>query len=62
MILIKSKFIKAVEYDELTEVLKVLIGTKIYYHYAVPDSVFKNFMISESKGNFYNKKIRGKYD
>ena len=34
---------------------------RIYDHPHVPPEVFKNLLQAESKGAFYNRRIRGKY-
>jgi hypothetical protein len=58
---VKSKFIKAVAYDELTKHMRVLIGSKFYNHFEVPQDIYDALMASESKGAYYNKFIRGNF-
>jgi hypothetical protein len=58
---VESKFLQFVGYDDLNKHLRVMIKSKIYDHYEVPREVWDEFMKSESKGKYYNQKIRGKY-
>ena len=59
---VNSKFIQSIAYDDLTKELQVLIQDRTYSHYEVPLEVYEEFMNAPSKGTFYNKKIRGKYE
>ena len=59
---INSKFIESIGYDNLTKELQVLIKGKAYSHYEVPETVYSALMESKSKGGYYNKNIRGKYE
>ena len=61
---VESSLIKAVGYDAATQVLTVTFvdqeGT--YEYQKVPESVYKELMAAESKGSFFAKNIKGKFE
>ena len=61
---VESTLIKEVGYDAATQVLTVTFvdqeGT--YEYQKVPESVYKELMAAESKGAFFAKNIKGKFD
>lgn len=59
---VNSQFIQSVGYDDLTRELQVLINDRTYSHYEVPEKVYNALMEAKSKGTYYNKNIRGKYE
>lgn len=61
---VESTLVKSVGYDAATQVLTVvLVNTGETYEYAkVPEEVYKEFMAAESKGQFFVKNIKGKYE
>jgi hypothetical protein len=60
MISVSSSAIRAVGYEDGT--LAVAFHTTgTYYHHGVSYSLFERFLISSSKGAFYNAYIRGRY-
>jgi len=61
-ITVDSSFITQIKYTEPLEVMSVkLKGGAIYSYTDVPKDVFEDFVNSESKGYFYNHKIKPVY-
>ncbi len=59
-----SPWITSVEYlscDGLNGFFVIKIKDKTYIHQNMPYDVWQNFTEAESKGSFYSKKIRGRY-
>jgi hypothetical protein len=61
MIAVESAAIAAVGYDGYYLYVQFHRSEKIYTHPGVPETVFHALMDAESKGTFYNEKIRGRY-
>ena len=60
---IKSSFIDSVGYDELGNRLIIRFNSESIYEYQnVSREVYIAFMEAESKGSFYAKYIRGKFE
>jgi len=61
---VDSSLIKSVSYDAAVSILSVvLVGENETYEYKnVPESVYKELMAAESKGSYFVKNIKGKYD
>ena len=61
---VESTMIKEAGYDEATQVLtvKFVNGDEVYEYKNVPKSVYDELMAAESKGSFFAKNIKGKYD
>jgi hypothetical protein len=60
---VQSSNLKAVGYDHDTQTLAVQFPNGNIYHYdSVPQSVYDNLMADESKGLFFSKFIRQKYN
>ena len=61
---VESSLIKEVGYDAATQVLTITFvdqeGT--YEYQKVPESVYKELMAAESKGSFFAKNIKGKFE
>lgn len=57
----ESSWIKGASYDSQTEVLIIETNTQDYTFIDVPKDVWTGFKGSESKGRYYNQKIRGRY-
>ena len=59
---IKSSHLKSVGYDEKKEELEVEFQTgEVYRYFRVPVVVYKELMSAESKGKFFNSRIKGMY-
>lgn len=59
---LNSSLLSEYIYDEETSSLIVKFNNSDdMYFYNLPHSVFKSFLISESKGAFFHKKIKGAY-
>jgi len=58
---VTSSFITHVAYDKERKFMDVKIGRDKYTYVGVPRRVFNNFMKSDSKGAYYNLKIKDKY-
>lgn len=59
-----SHWITYVEYlscDGLNGFFVIKIKDKTYIHQNMPYNVWQNFIEAESKGSFYSRKIRGRY-
>jgi len=61
MIPVNSRAIRAVGYDGSTMSIQFHGNTKIYDFPGVPYSVYEEFMNADSKGDYYNLYIRGRY-
>ena len=60
---VESSFVDSVGYDELGKRLVVRFKSgSIYKYQGVPKDIYLGFMEDESKGRFYSKHIRGKYE
>jgi hypothetical protein len=63
MIQVESSTIKAVDYLGALYVLTIEFKNGSVYHYHIVESkVYKDFLKAESKGKYFHKHIRGKYD
>ena len=60
MIRVKSSVIKAIDYDG-TNVEVHLHSDKKYQYYSVPENIFENLLNAKSKGEFWNLRIKPKY-
>jgi len=61
---VESSALKAVGYDSATQILTVIFkksGAR-YDYKQVPQKVFKNLMTAPSKGSYFMKNIKGKYE
>ena len=59
---LNSSLLSEYIYDEETSSLIVKFNNSDdMYFYNLPTSVFKSFLIAESKGAFFHKKIKGAY-
>jgi hypothetical protein len=60
---IQSTTIESIGYDSGPQVLEIkFISGKIYRFYHVPQKVVNAFMAAPSKGQFFGREIRGKYE
>ncbi len=61
---VTSTVIKEVGYDPATKVLTVVMvkDNETYEYKNVPESVYKGMLAAESKGAFFAKNIKGKYE
>jgi predicted secreted protein len=61
---VESSLIKEVGYDAATQVLTVTFVDQegAYEYQKIPESVYKELMAAESKGSFFAKNIKGKFD
>ena len=58
-----SEAIREIEYFEDEEVLEIMFTSgKTYKYYAVEQKVYNDFLKADSKGRFYNERIKGYYD
>jgi len=58
-----STAIEHISYDEAAHELHVkFVGGGTYTYYAVQKSVYEAFRLSSTKGNFFNKFIKDRYD
>jgi hypothetical protein len=60
LILVNSSAIRAVGYYGGTLTVEFHTG-RTYDHHGVPYSVYVEFMNASSLGNYYNRRIRGRY-
>ena len=61
MIQVDSRSIRAVDYDGSNFFVQFHTSDTIYVHPNLPTSVFVEFMAAESKGEYYNQHVRGRY-
>ena len=63
MIQVESSALAAIGYSKADKVLAVeFLKSGKYMYYDVPESVFKEFLKAESKGHYFNSKVKGQYD
>ena len=56
-----SSFVYGVGYGK-DGLMKVSLRGEIYLYFDVPKKVFKEFLNAESKGSYYHKYVKGKYN
>ncbi|WP_289538763.1 KTSC domain-containing protein [Pseudomonas sp. SO81] len=62
MIHVQSKAITAIGYDPASQRMKITFQQgHTYYFCRVPAQIYEDFMRSASKGNYYNAKIKDRY-
>ena len=60
---VESSLIQSVSYDAATSLLTVVLEDNSTYEYkAVPESVYQELMAAESKGSYFVKNIKGKFE
>lgn len=60
---VESTNIKAISYDQRSEILSVhFLNDSLYEYFDVPQVVFKALLIAPSKGKFFHENIRNTYD
>lgn len=61
---VESSLLKSVAYDAATSTLTVVMveDNAAYEYKNVPESVYKELMAAESKGTYFVKNIKGKYE
>ena len=58
-----SSVINAFSYDTITATLRILFVSGIVYDYRdVPEHVYRDMKNNFSKGKFFNKYIKGRYE
>lgn len=63
MISVNSSAIDAIGYDSKTQQMKIKFKDSGTYTFCgVPQSIFDNFLDANSKGQYYHKYIRDKYN
>jgi len=63
MIQVESSTIKAIDYMSRLYLLTIEFKNGSVYHYhSVESNVYKGLLKAESKGKYFHKYIRGKYD
>ncbi len=59
---IASEVLSSIGYDHEEAVLEIEFRNgRIYHYYAVPPSVYKALMASESAGNYFNHEVKDRY-
>jgi len=59
---VESSWLQAIAYHELAHVLEIKLNNgKKYTFMSVPQKVFEAFLVSPSKGEFFNKVVRPNY-
>jgi hypothetical protein len=61
MIPVNSRSIREVGYDGYYLYVRFHTSDTLYTHPGVPNSVFVGLMTADSKGKFYNQRVRGRY-
>ena len=61
---VESTLIKEVGYNPATQILTVTFVNQegVYEYQKVPEAVYKELMAAESKGSFFAKNIKGKFE
>jgi len=58
---VQSSFVEAIAYDKNTNELYVTLSHGSYVYSGVPQYVFDEFLVSPSKGTFFNRKVKDVY-
>lgn len=59
---VESTTLRAVAYDGGRGVLQLEFCTRtIYHYYGVPAAVYEALLCAPSKGNYFNRQIRGRF-
>jgi hypothetical protein len=58
---LKSSFIKGAEYNQKNKTLTIYIGDRSYNFMGVPPSKFKSLKAAKSKGKYFNRNLKGKF-
>jgi len=58
----ESSFIRRICYKRVDKYLVVLLNDAYYHYCQVPQDVAQQWLSAESKGKFYNAKIKGNFD
>ncbi len=59
---VESSNIVSVGYNPKSKVLEICFkGGRVYQYYQVTDRVYQGMMVSQSKGKYFHKMIKGKY-
>ena len=61
MIKLKSSFIKGAQYAPKTKELTIYNGKQTYTFKAVPNPRYQGLLKAKSKGKYFNRYIKGKY-
>lgn len=63
LISVESSMIESIGYDEETNILALVFlkNRSVYFYQGVPQEVFDSFVDVESKGSYFNEKIKGAY-
>jgi hypothetical protein len=60
---VSSSAINAVGYDQETQQMQIkFVQGRTYIFYRVPQHIFDGLLYAGSKGTYYNRHIRDKYD
>lgn len=57
-----GSFLEEAVYDEIKKVLRIKIGSTFYYYHGVTKIRIAKFKKAVSKGSYYCKFIKGKYE
>ena len=56
---VRSRDIALIGYDSLNQILEITFRIGGVYHYAgVSEEIYKDFLAADSKGNFFEQKIK----
>lgn len=58
----KLNFVQSISHNEKTNILRVVLSGVLYLYFAVPRSLYLNFVDAENKGEFFNDSIKGLYE
>lgn len=59
---VNSSVIRGIEYDASSRVLSILfVDGKMYRYRNVPSHIVDRFLRASSKGQYFNKHVRGRY-
>ena len=62
MIEVDSSAIDRIDYNATAHELEVMFTTgRVYHYYAVPQSLYQEFIAAPSKGQFFNARIRDRF-
>lgn len=59
---VNSRAFRSLGYDRDLEILEVEFNNgRVYRYYSVPEFLFQGFRIAPSKGEYFNKRINGRF-
>jgi hypothetical protein len=59
---VESTTLTTVAYDPIRQLLRLQFRSRaVYCYFGVPEGVYQDLMAADSKGSYFNRKIRGRF-